>query len=187
MKLRNFGFSSAVFAIATQMLGCAPLPIGGGSAGERGVFGGLSFDPLPIAMPRSPRRFVIRGDEWVLFEFQEAQLRPGAAAFLDQVAALLLARPGAHAVIEGHTDNLGGRPLNMELSELRALVVMKALVDRGVPRSRLDAFGYGFDRPIADNRTEQGRRLNRRTEIVIEDRVGNVVPARSALIQTAPD
>ena len=57
--------------------------------------------------------------------------------------------------------------MNKDLSELRALTVMKALVDRGVPKNRLKAVGYGSTQPVSDNNTEAGRRLNRRTDIII--------------------
>ncbi|MNG12636.1 Outer membrane porin F precursor [compost metagenome] len=70
-------------------------------------------------------------------------------------------------LIEGHTDGVGGRDFNQDLSELRALSVMKALVDRGVSKTRIKALGYGMSRPLADNATEAGRQMNRRTDIII--------------------
>lgn len=70
-------------------------------------------------------------------------------------------------------DTLEARWLELppwsDLSELRALAVMKGLMDRGVPKTRMAYVGYGMSRPIADNSTPEGRMLNRRTEIIILD------------------
>jgi len=71
-------------------------------------------------------------------------------------------------VIEGHSDEVGSAPDNMTLSQRRAEGVVTYLADRGgIARPRLRAVGYGETRPIADNRTEVGRRLNRRINAII--------------------
>ena len=76
--------------------------------------------------------------------------------------------PKTTAVIEGHTDEVGTASDNMKLSELRAENVVTYLVDRsGIARSRLKAVGYGESRPLGDNRTEEGKRLNRRINAII--------------------
>jgi len=75
--------------------------------------------------------------------------------------------PDTTAVIEGHTDEVGTTSDNMRLSQSRAESVVSYLVSRGIARSRLQAVGYGETRPIADNRTEVGRRLNRRINAII--------------------
>jgi OmpA-OmpF porin, OOP family len=69
-------------------------------------------------------------------------------------------------VIEGHTDNTGTPASNQTLSQARAKSVVEALVTGGISRDRLAAKGFGQDRPIADNRTDEGRAKNRRVEIV---------------------
>ena len=71
--------------------------------------------------------------------------------------------------IEGHASADGSHTWNKQLSAGRAKAVMKALVDRGVPSSELVAVGYGDEKPIADNDTEQGREQNRRVEFTILD------------------
>jgi len=68
--------------------------------------------------------------------------------------------------IEGHTDNVGQAAANKTLSEQRAKSVMAAVVKGGVAASRVSAVGWGQERPIADNRSEEGRAKNRRVEIV---------------------
>ncbi len=87
---------------------------------------------------------------------------------IDKVGAFMQKYPDTTAVIEGHTDEVGTTGDNMKLSQRRAESVVSYLVDRaGIARSRLKAVGYGETRPIADNRTEEGKRLNRRIGAVI--------------------
>ncbi|MGH8236936.1 MAG: OmpA family protein [Steroidobacteraceae bacterium] len=79
-------------------------------------------------------------------------------------AALLL--PTLQLGIEGHTDNVGDAASNKKLSEARAKSVTAAIVASGVETARLSAAGFGQDKPVADNRTEEGRAKNRRVELV---------------------
>ena len=75
--------------------------------------------------------------------------------------------PDTTAVIEGHTDEVGTDADNMRLSQRRAESVVNYLAGRGIARSRMKAVGYGETRPIADNSTQIGKRLNRRINAVI--------------------
>jgi outer membrane protein OmpA-like peptidoglycan-associated protein len=70
------------------------------------------------------------------------------------------------AGIEGHTDTVGTAASNKTLSGNRATSVMNALIARGIAKSRLSAKGWGQEKPVADNRTENGRAKNRRFEVV---------------------
>ncbi len=100
----------------------------------------------------------------------QAEPRPCRTAelpTLDRVAALLAQRPGLTARVEGHTDSSGSAAINQDLSQQRAEAVMQALVARGVDAGRINATGYGADRPIASNATEAGRRANRRVEVYV--------------------
>ncbi len=72
-----------------------------------------------------------------------------------------------HVAIHGHTDNIGSKESNQLLSDKRALAVMNYLVDNKIRKSRLTYKGFGESRPIAENDTEEGRALNRRTEFVL--------------------
>jgi len=69
--------------------------------------------------------------------------------------------------IEGHTDSSGDPVLNQNLSQSRARAVQNYLVANGIDEPRLDAVGFGPDRPVADNETEEGRALNRRIEFTL--------------------
>ena len=69
--------------------------------------------------------------------------------------------------VKGHTDNVGSEEFNMKLSKDRAEAVVKRLVKKGVQRSNLSYSYYGMSRPLTDNDTEEGRKLNRRVEFEI--------------------
>lgn len=97
----------------------------------------------------------------------QAALRSEARANLGKVVDFVQRNPAAKVRIEGHTDGTGSANLNQALSQRRADSVMQALIEEGVEASRLEAVGFGQDRPVADNRTEEGRARNRRVEIVV--------------------
>lgn len=107
----------------------------------------------------------------VLFELDRAELKPGAARNLDQLAASLRQNPTASIEVEGHTDSTGGVSYNKSLSEQRAAAVRDYLVSRGVDASRINARGVGPEFPVATNATEAGRQQNRRVEVIIESDV----------------
>ncbi len=95
-------------------------------------------------------------------------IKPGSFRVLDQVAAIIGEHPELKLIrVEGHTDNVGSAAYNKELSGRRAASVMRHLVARGVAPGRLQAAGYGFDKPIASNETALGRARNRRVEFTI--------------------
>ena len=104
------------------------------------------------------------------FDYDKADLRPIYYDDLDVVARVLQRDPGATARIEGHADRRprSDRDYNIRLSLRRAQAVLDYLADvGGISRDRLTAHGYGFDRPIAPNDTEENMQRNRRTEIYI--------------------
>jgi len=76
--------------------------------------------------------------------------------------------PNSRLMVEGHTDDLGERTTNMRLSEKRALAVMQYLREAmSIPAERIQAIGYGPDKPIGTNTTKEGRAKNRRIDIII--------------------
>ncbi len=104
----------------------------------------------------------------ILFDYGEDTIPPGEYARLDRLAAQLLAMPDEPLWVSGHTDDHGPLAWNLDLSARRIDRVLDALERRyGIPRSRfVKPTAYGETRPIADNRTEAGRALNRRVEFM---------------------
>ena len=84
---------------------------------------------------------------------------------LEAIKEILKNYPNAKFAIEGHTDDVGSAKLNQKLSEARAKVVMDKLIEKGVNPVNLTSAGYGATKPVATNKTKEGRALNRRTEI----------------------
>ncbi len=112
----------------------------------------------------------VRGDridilERIEFELASAKLKPESDAVLSAVLEVLTAHPEIRRVeVQGHTDSRGRRAKNRELSRARADAVVAWLVGHGVAAARLKAAGFGADRPLTTNATEEGRQTNRRVE-----------------------
>lgn len=136
---------------------------------------------------REPRGMVITLSGSVLFASGESQLLPSAQAKLSEVArALTQQNPDARIVVEGHTDSQGKQDFNLELSEKRANAVREYLVSHGVAQDRISAEGLGFSRPIADNKTAEGRANNRRVEIVVQPSAGEQSTGEQPNTEPAP-
>ncbi|HAN27892.1 MAG TPA: hypothetical protein DCP75_09270 [Haliea salexigens] len=103
----------------------------------------------------------------ITFETNSYNLRGDFYPALNSVGEVLAKYADTTLRITGHTDNTGGRALNQTLSERRAGSVADYLATRAVERSRMLVQGVGYDQPIADNNTEQGRSQNRRVELMI--------------------
>ena len=101
----------------------------------------------------------------VNFEFDSAQLTSNARSVLNGVAERLVSNPDVRVSIEGHTDSRGSDEYNKNLSQERAESVASYLASQGVDANRMRAVGYGEERPIASNETEEGRFQNRRVEL----------------------
>ncbi len=113
------------------------------------------------------RGMVITLSGAVLFASGQSELLPAAMASLDNVVTALKANPDRNITVEGHTDSQGQRHFNMDLSLRRAESVRAYLVSRGTPPEVIKAVGIGPERPVADNKTAEGRANNRRVEIVV--------------------
>ena len=101
----------------------------------------------------------------IYFDTDKATLKDESTAVLEQVLALLEARPQLQLIVGGHTDAEGSEAHNLTLSGRRAEAVVAWLVEHGVDASRLRAEGHGESRPVANNETGEGRALNRRVEL----------------------
>ena len=120
-----------------------------------------------LAVKSESRGTVITLSGGVLFATGKAQILPGAQAQLNQVADALKTQAEQHFTIEGHTDNQGTDAVNSELSARRANAVRDYLVVRGVSPNSISVSGLGSTRPVADNKTTEGRAMNRRVEIIV--------------------
>lgn len=126
------------------------------------------LDPV-LGLP-SPEECVAQINEAIAankikFAPGSADLDPSADSTLDKIAAIMKNCADFPIEIGGHTDSQGRDEMNQELSQARAESVLNALMSRRVLTGNLTARGYGETKPIADNRTEEGREQNRRIEV----------------------
>lgn len=150
--------------------------IGAAVGGTAGGFIGKRMDKqaaeIKQAIPgaeviREGEGIIVRFDSGILFDFNKIELKDAAKINIESLANSLNQYPGTDVKIIGHTDNVGTAAVNQRVSEQRAAAVKTYAVSKGVPTSRLVTEGKGFNEPIADNATDEGRAANRRVEIVI--------------------
>jgi outer membrane protein OmpA-like peptidoglycan-associated protein len=103
---------------------------------------------------------------YINFDTNKATIKPESKPIVDQIVVLLKDNFGLNVSIEGHTDSTGIPAKNKTLSQERAQSVVNALVAAGIDKKRLSAVGWGQEKPMADNKTEEGKAKNRRVEIV---------------------
>lgn len=104
----------------------------------------------------------------IQFQTGLATILPVSFPILDEVVTLMKARSEMKIAVEGHTDSMGARDYNVKLSDQRAGAVRRYLEGKGIASSRVTSKGFGPDRPVASNDTEEGRAKNRRVDFVIE-------------------
>jgi chemotaxis protein MotB len=144
----------------------------------------ISDKQIKLQMMEKGLVITVVGD--LVFDSGKAKIRPEAYDLLTKVASILKENMAQFNVgIEGHTDNVpitkSGWKSNWELSTARALSVLHYLAgEQGVSPERLSAIGYGEYRPVASNETKDGRKQNRRVEIVILPNVTKVKGDASA-------
>jgi OmpA-OmpF porin, OOP family len=114
-----------------------------------------------------PKRFVFDN---LNFETGATQLTPESVPTVESLVVILKAYPAVAVRLEGHTDSTGDAAANKKLSLDRAIVVKEIMIKGGIPDARIGTDGYGQEKPIAPNETEEGRAKNRRTELVVEKR-----------------
>jgi OOP family OmpA-OmpF porin len=127
--------------------------------------------PPPDTNKPVPQRLTLKGD--ALFDTDSYEVKPGAAAALDQLAERMLSAQLEKVVITGHTDDRASDAYNLDLSVRRAEAIRAALVLRGVSPALMVTQGIGKRQPIADNGTDAGRQMNRRVTIDISGTVKN--------------
>ncbi|BBI99616.1 membrane protein [Ferrigenium kumadai] len=157
------------------------------SLGINYYFGGTAAAPAPVAAPvavkEEPKAAPVAAPapvketwktlledkpvriEGANFDTNSAKLRSTSFQKLNEVVEFANKYKDARLDVTGHTDNRGSKAYNQKLSERRAASVKTYLVKKGVVASRITTKGYGFDQPVADNKTTEGRAQNRRVEI----------------------
>ncbi|MBX7095947.1 MAG: OmpA family protein [Flavobacteriales bacterium] len=103
----------------------------------------------------------------IFFETGKATLDGKSTQELDRLVRVLEENPNMEIEVSGHTDNVGSADLNKKLSADRAAAVVTYLTSKGISKSRLKSSGYGMERPVADNATDEGKAMNRRVEFTI--------------------
>jgi len=102
----------------------------------------------------------------IYFAFASATLVPASDPALREIATLMTSNPTWVVTIEGHTDSIGTKASNLDLSNRRAAAVRDALIKRfNVPAARLQSVGFGDTKPVTTNATIEGRARNRRVEL----------------------
>jgi outer membrane protein OmpA-like peptidoglycan-associated protein len=123
-------------------------------------------EPAPAPEPQVEvaafETIVLRG---VNFQFDEADLTPPARESLDELATRLQSHQNVSVLVEGHTDAFGTDAYNLELGKKRAEAVREYLVGKGLKAEQIEVVSRGESQPAATNATEEGRALNRRTEV----------------------
>lgn len=122
-------------------------------------------EPFKVNIQFEPARSYTLKD--VHFDVGKATLRPESFTALNELLGYLQYKEDIKVEIAGHTDNTGNDNDNLKLSRQRAETIRNYLVKKGIQPARLLAKGYGASQPVADNETEEGRQLNRRTEVRI--------------------
>ncbi len=127
----------------------------------------LEQELAALKAKNTERGLVMTLQEGVLFEYNKAELKPGAMRNLEPLITFLREHPDRTLLIEGYTDSTGSDSYNQELSQRRAEAVRNFLAVNGISSDRIVAKGYGESYPVTTNTTEAGRQQNRRVEVVI--------------------
>lgn len=137
-----------------------------------------------ILATRDTARGLIANMSDVLFKTGSFELLPGARERLAKVSGIVIAHPGLHLEVEGHTDSIGGDDYNQKLSENRAQAVRDYLVQQGIADNSVVFRGLGKNQPVATNDTPEGRQQNRRVELVLS---GDAIGMKTASATPTPN
>jgi OOP family OmpA-OmpF porin len=137
-----------------------------GAGGRVTSAAGVTVAPLPAKRAAAAERFCSKPAVLnIQFETNSSDIKSQYTAELTTVVEFLKDFPKARGEISGHTDNVAGQAYNGKLSQARADSVKKYLVERhGISPDRITAKGYGYSKPVASNKTKEGKAKNRRIE-----------------------
>jgi len=142
----------------------------------------LETELAELQAERTERGLVVTLSDDILFDVDQADLKPGGQQQLARVADFLRNHPDRGLVVEGHTDSTASDTYNLALSQRRANAVEDFLITQGVEPTRIGARGYGEQLPVATNDTAAGRQQNRRVELVVLD-PGEALPGPRVAVQ----
>ena len=140
----------------------APLSTGGANAGNAGQSGVQGVDLSQSAIDKAGPQGVGRV---VYFDYDSYVIKPEFQSLIEAHSRFLKASNGRKVMIEGHTDDRGGREYNLALGQKRAEAVRRSLGLLGVPDSQVEAVSFGKEKPAAQGTTEDARAQNRRAEL----------------------
>jgi OmpA-OmpF porin, OOP family len=129
----------------------------------------LETELAELQAERTERGLVVTLSDDLLFDVDQAELKPGGQQQLARIADFLRNHPDRSVVVEGHTDSTASESYNLALSQRRANAVEDFLITQGIEPTRIGARGYGEQLPVASNETTAGRQQNRRVEVVVLD------------------
>jgi len=165
--------------VKSAMLDGAEVPVTGATktvnpastttyTGECIGVGGTRTASATVTVTAPPPKVLDKMTFRINFDFDKSVIREADEAELKKAVGFVKKYPNANVKIEGHTDSMGTDPYNQKLSEQRAEAVQNYLIHKGaVQRADISTVGYGESRPIADNKTDEGRAENRRVDILI--------------------
>ncbi|MES2963621.1 MAG: OmpA family protein [Bdellovibrionota bacterium] len=144
-----------------------------------------SSEPLAPVVKDEPETY--RLDSEILFDYDQKELNQGSLASLGGLVEKLTVAGFEKLSIEGHTDSVGPDVYNLYLSQVRADQVKKYLVEKlQFPAMKLEAKGYGDTRPVADNGNYQGRRKNRRVDMIVWRKLPAVAATAEPAVSSEP-
>ncbi|CAN5413561.1 DUF5723 family protein [soil metagenome] len=124
-------------------------------------------EPVKVELTKEEEEVINKVFKNLEFETGKSVIRNTSFNSLDELSVLMQKKPKFKLLVDGHTDNVGKAPYNLKLSQSRAEAVKKYLAGKGVDSSRITPRGYGMTKPIASNKTPDGRQKNRRVEFTI--------------------
>lgn len=137
---------------------------GSGGVGKQSIISGAKKNNMVVEETPAGLRLSMRN---IRFKPDSDEILPEEYSRLDDIASVLKLTPGSQFLVEGHTARAGSKTDEKPLSQKRARKIAQELTKRGVSENAFIVRGWGSDRPIATNETEEGRTLNRRVEITI--------------------
>lgn len=156
--------------VLAGVVGSAQAKEDAGAAARKALGAAIDIDnqlTVSAAQMQGERLKAYLRGKTIEFATGSAILAPTGIKVLTDLLPLVEEEKSTRIEIQGHTDNIGAPEANKQLSQLRALATLRFLADHGVAAARLSAVGYGEERPVADNNTEEGRQRNRRIDFAV--------------------